>query len=40
MGKNRQRWGRHAFLQPASASPGVPVPALAIAAGRWPGRSG
>jgi len=40
MGRNRQRWGRHAPAQPAAASASVFASAPPIAAGRWPGRSG
>jgi len=34
MGTNRQRWGRHAFAQPAAASASVFASAPSIAAGR------
>src|SRR3546814_13635560 len=40
MGKNRQRWGRHASAQPAAASAIVFASVQPIAAERWPGRSG
>src|SRR3546814_10996011 len=40
MGKNRQRWGRHASEQPAAASAIVVASVQPIAAERWPGRSG
>jgi len=40
MGRNRQRWGRHATAQPAAASASVFASVPPIAARRWPGRPG